>query len=370
MRIGILTFHRAINYGAFLQAFALKTYLTSLGNEVELVDYWPKGHADGYRLLPHSWKKRSLLGKVKFSISFILRYSRAKKRIEGMQRLVETYFGLPTVPYYQTVESLKNLSYDCVVYGSDQIWWKSTIPGYSGFDPVYWGEYLPDSIKKVAYAPSMGIIDLMDQDKEQIKKWLCNFNALSVRESELYEAIHNLTNNEISVVLDPVFLLSIDEWESYCNQLNKEKYILYYNLIPTAESKSLVKKLSKILGCKVFEVTGSVNPFKFSRRSLQTINAIELISLIRNACFVVTSSFHGTAFSILFKKQFYVIGMGEKSGRVSSLLSMLDLDSRLLKTCSIIDSVEMIDYDKVSERINLLVIESKNFIKQSLNLRL
>ena len=74
MKIGILTFHRAINYGAFLQAFALKTYLTSLGNEVEIVDYWPEGHADSYRLLPRSWKKRSLFGKLKFIISFILRF--------------------------------------------------------------------------------------------------------------------------------------------------------------------------------------------------------------------------------------------------------------------------------------------------------
>ena len=179
--------------------------------------------------------------------------------------------------------------------------------------------------------------------------------------------IKPLTEQKVSLVLDPIFLLSRDEWENHCIQLKKGKYILYYNLIPTEESKRLVIELSKIFGCKVLEITGDVKPFKIGKHCLQTINAIEFISLIRNAYFVVTSSFHGTAFSILLKKQFYAIGMGEKSGRVSSLLSMLDLDNRLLKTCPVKTSIEMIDYDSVTEKLNRLVIESKSFIDQSLS---
>lgn len=368
MKIGILTFHRAINYGAFLQAFALKTYLSSLGHEVHIVDYWPEGHADAYRILPHTWKKSSFWGKIKTILLLMLRYKRAKKRRDGMQRLFEKYFGLSIDSLYPTPMSLSNLSYDCLIYGSDQIWWKSTIPGYCGFDSVYWGEFVPISIKKIAYAPSMGIIELSKDDKRQIQCWLNNFSALSVREVELFQEIRELTNKPIAIVLDPIFLLSGDEWGSYCIHIKEEKYILYYNLIPTEESKYLVKELSKRLGFKVLEVTGSVSPFKIGKHTLQTINAIEFISLIRNASFVVTSSFHGTAFSILFKKQFYAIGMGKKSGRVSSLLSMLDLDNRLLNTCPVMTSIEMIDYDGVTERLNRLVIESKNFIKQSLDL--
>lgn len=363
MKIGILTFHRAINYGAFLQAFALKTYLNSLGNEVEIVDYWPEGHADGYRLFPHSWKKRSLFGKVKFFISFILRYSRAKKRIEGMRRLVETYFGLPTVPCYQTVESLKNLSYDCIVYGSDQIWWKSTISGYVGFDPVYWGEYLPDSIKKVAYAPSMGIIDLTLQDKEQIRKWLCNFNALSVRETGLYEAIHGLTDKEMPIVLDPVFLIPRKEWEKFCYPVNRSKYILYYNLIPSEEADLLVKKLRKERNCDVLEITGSVNPLKIGKRYLQTVDAFEFISLIRNADFVVTSSFHGTVFSIIFEKQFFAIGLGKRSGRIESLLQMVGLDDYLLESADEYRE-EKINFGIVKQVLFNHIDDSKSYLKR------
>lgn len=365
MKIGILTFHRAINYGAFLQALALKTYLTSLGNEVEMVDYWPEGHADGYRLLPHSWKKRSFFGKVKFFIYFLLRYSRAKKRIEGMQHLVEKYFGLSVVPRYQTAESLKSLAYDCVIYGSDQIWWKSTIPGYSGFDPVYWGEYLPSSIKKIAYAPSMGIIDLTAQDKEQIKKWLCNFSALSVRETGLYEAIHELTEKQMPIVLDPVFLLSKEQWESLCHPVNKERYILYYNLIPSQEADELVKKLQKRWGYEIVEITGAVNPRKNGKRYVQTADAIEFISLIRNAEFVVTSSFHGTAFSIIFEKQFVAVGFGKKAGRVESLLRQLGIQHCLFQSFSELSFVP-IDYNIVKNKMAKLLESSSSFIQNNI----
>lgn len=364
MKIGILTFHRAINYGAFLQAFALKTHLTSLGHEVEIVDYWPEGHADCYRVLPQSWKKRSLFGKVKFFISFILRYSRTKKRIEGMQRLVKQYFDLPPVPCYQTAESLKSLSYDCVVYGSDQIWWKSTIPGYSGFDPVYWGEYLPDSIKKVAYAPSMGVIDLTDQDKEQIRKWLCNFKALSVRETGLYEAIHGLADKEMPIVLDPVFLIPRKDWEKFCYPVHRSKYILYYNLIPSEEADLLVKKLRKERNCDVLEITGSVNPLKIGKKYLQTADSFEFISLIRNADFVVTSSFHGTAFSIIFEKQFFVIGLGKKAGRVESLLNYLKIKDRLIVQTNNLISKD-IDYKRLKVTLNSLISFSEEYLRKN-----
>lgn len=366
MKIGILTFHRAINYGAFLQAFALKTYLTRLGHQVEIVDYWPEGHADVYRLISKSWKKRSLVGKIKFFISLILRYNRTKKRIECMQLLVEKYFGLTSTPSYPTAESLKNLSYDYVIYGSDQIWWKSTIPNYTGFDPVYWGEYLPDSINKVAYAPSMGIIDLTAYDKEQIKKWLCNFSSLSVRETGLYEAIHGLTDKEMPIVIDPVFLLSKEQWESFCHSVDREKYILYYNLIPSQEADELVKKLQKKCGYDIVEITGAVNPKKIGKRYVQTADAIEFISLIRNAEFVVTSSFHGTAFSIIFEKQFLAVGFGKKVGRVESLLKQLGITQRLI---SDVDNMleDRIDYFSVKKRINFLCIHSMRYLKVSIS---
>lgn len=365
MRIGILTFHRAINYGAFLQAFALKYYLESLGHQVEVVDYWPEGHADVYRLFPHTWKQRSLFGKFKGLISLVLRYERAKKRRDGMRRLVSLYFGLNGTPRYVTPESLRRLSYDCIVYGSDQIWWKSTIPNYSGFDPVYWGEFIPSSVKKIAYAPSMGIIQLTQDDEERIKKWLGNFDVLSVRESSLYEAIHKLTDKEISVVLDPVFLLSEREWSKCCHPIKRGKYILYYNLLPSKEGDILVNKLKQKWGYEVVEITGSVCLKKLGARYVQTADAFDFISLIKNAEFVVTSSFHGTAFSIIFKKQFYAAGFGNRVGRVESLLTQLNIKDRLVRDIYCLPGEE-IDYDAVLKTLYKSLLLSKKYLKQNL----
>ena len=365
MKIGILTFHRAINYGAFLQAFALKHYLESLDHQVEMVDYWPEGHADVYRLLPHAWKQRSLFGKFKGLVSLFFRYGRAKKRRDGMRRLVSLYFGLKDTPRYVTPESLRYASYDCIVYGSDQIWWKSTIPNYLGFDPVYWGEYIPASVKPRAYAPSMGIIDLPREDKEWIKGWLGNFDALSVRESSLYDAIHNLTNKEISVVLDPVFLLSKEVWSKYCYPIKRSKYILYYNLLPSKEGDTLVKQLKLKWGYEVVEITGSIDIKKIGVRYVQTADAFDFISLIKNAEFVVTSSFHGTAFSIIFERQFYAVGFGNRVGRVESLLAQLHIRERLVRNISHLPDEE-INYDAVSEALYRSLLLSKKYLENNL----
>lgn len=361
MKIGILTFHRANNYGAFLQAFALKTYLSSLGHGVEIVDYWPEGHADTYRLLPHSWKERTFLGKIKFLISLILRYNRSKKRSDKMLVLVKKYFDLADIPYYQMPESLTNISYDLMVYGSDQIWWKSKIPNYLGFDPVYWGEYMLKDVRKITYAPSMGIIDLNNEDKDKIRKWLYNFEALSVREIELQQSLQELTNKEISVVLDPVFLLPSVEWEKLCVPVKQSKYILYYNLLRSEEADNLAETVAGQMQCDIVEITGSVHPLKFGKRYVQTANAIEFISLIKNAAFVITSSFHGTAFSLIFRKQFYSIGMGKRAGRVESLLEQLGICDRLIKKTDDLP-INKIDYTILQSKIQSLVLQSQKYL--------
>lgn len=367
MKIGILTFHRAINYGAFLQALALKTYLTSLGCKVDIIDYWPEGHADAYRLFPNFVKKRPIIKKMKFLLSLSLRYERAKKRRNKMQELIKKHFGLAEVPKYPTPESLINVSYDCIIYGSDQIWWNSTIPDYKGYDSVYWGEYIPKDIMKITYAPSMGVINLNEEIKNRIQKWLNNFEKLSVREIGLYESIKDLTDKNISVVLDPVFLLPTAEWERYCIPIKRSKYILYYNLIPSKEADKMADIMAKKMHCDIIEITGLVHAFKFGKRYIQTADAIEFISLIKNASFVITSSFHGTAFSLIFKKQFYAIGMGKRSGRVESLLNQLGISERIITDMNVLPE-KNIDYLEVNDKLQSSIVNSKKFLLEAINI--
>jgi len=366
MRIGILTFHRAINYGAFLQAFALKTYVESLGHYVEIIDYWPKHHADPYSLL-YIPPKASLLGKIKSFVYAWVKLTRAARRKKAMTQLFLTHFGLGSDVHYSAPEGLRAVDYDCIIYGSDQIWSSSVISAYDGFDEVFWGEFVPEQVKKIAYAPSMGVIDISDDQKAQIKSLLKNFDSLSVRETMLKAEIGDLTDRDIPVVLDPVFLMEKSMWKQFCRPVNKGRYILFYNLMQCRESDEVVARLSSKMDCKVIEITGRVEPLKFGKRYVQTASAFEFISYIKDAEFVVSTSFHGTAFSILFEKQFFSVGMQNNSGRVASLLGLLGIEDRLVIDESSPLPQSSIDYSVTTSNLDHIASESRSYLCEVLS---
>jgi len=365
MKIGILTFHRAINYGAFLQAFALKRYLETLGHSVEIIDYWPKHHADRYSLFSCP-PTTNPLGKVKHFVYAWIKLSRAYRRKRGMNRLFHVYLGLGKQVSYPTPGDLRTLNYDCVIYGSDQIWSNSVIGGYRQLDEVFWGAYVPKEIKKVAYAPSMGNIDIRDDEKDQIRDLLKKFSSLSVRETFLKNALNDLTDQEITVVLDPVFLVGKEEWRKFCQPVNGPPYVLFYNLTISKEADEFVEKIGRESGYRVIEITGRVDPFKVGKRYVQTASAFEFLSYIENAQFVVSTSFHGTAFSILFEKQFWSLGMGKNSGRVASLLGLLDIEERLIKDISF-PLKGAVDYSLVTPKTAQLVSESRRYLQGAIS---
>lgn len=364
MKIGIFTFHRARNYGAFLQAFALKKFLKDLDHQVDIIDYWPRAHEYTYKLI--KWNKSaSFKGKIAGFIYSIINFPLARKRKRIMDFNVRQCFDLSQKPKFIHKRDLKDIKYDCIIYGSDQIWWNSTIIGYEGLDPVYWGEYIDKKIKKIAYAPSMGLINLNDQLRNQIKSYLENFSHLSVREIDLRSEILDLTSKSIEVVLDPVFLLNKEYWESLCLPLHNQKYILYYSLMHSKEAVQLVNKLSEDTGYKIIEITGRVDPFKYGKKYVQTASAFDFISLIHDAEIVVSTSFHGVAFSIIFEKQFFALGMQNNSGRVKSLLKILNISDRMLQNINDISNYD-IDYSAVTEKLKIQINKSETYLSKSI----
>lgn len=359
--IGILTFHRALNYGAFSQAYALKTFLESCGHRVSFVDYWPKAHAETYALFRIN-RKVGLIGNVlRFFKALLIAYSLFVRKTK-MEQEVRRFLNLSKAPLYDSVLSLKNApSYDCLVYGSDQIWWNSIVYGYEGFDGVYWGEYMDKTIRKISYAPSMGIIQLGDDEQVNVKTWLKNFDAISVRESELFDVLQPLTQKTISVVLDPVFLLDREYWSNLCTEVKFRDYILFYNVMTSKDAKRFVRLLKKKTGKKVIEITGKVEPFRFGANVVQSASTVEWLSLMYHADSIVSTSFHGVAFSVIFQKNFYALGMSNKTGRVLSLLSSLHIENRLVDGFRDV-FFDAIDYNDVQNRIELLKAESIRFL--------
>lgn len=363
MKIGILTFQRALNYGAFLQAYATMSFLRNNGYNAEMVDYWPREHADYVN--KRKLTARGLINKTKQFIIYLLSTPLFKERTRKMNLLRQHYLGLSKKPLYIKGEELSKTNYDVVVYGSDQIWWNHAI--YSpkiAYDKTYWGYYLPDKTKRVAYAPSMGIIDIQEHDKAFIKDALTKFSSLSTRETSLRDALQPYTYKDITVVLDPVFLPDKEFWlKQIPARKIKEPYLLYYSLIPTHEAHSHAEALAKSKGLRLVEITANVRDFRTSPDLIQTADALEFVSLIRHADYVVSTSFHGTAFSIILEKQFCVVGLGKRSDRVVSLLKQLGIDERYTNVPS---TLENIDYESVNKRLYWMQEASRNYITESI----
>jgi len=146
-----------------------------------------------------------------------------------------------------------------------------------------------------------------------------------------------------------------------------DKYILFYNLNRSNDANILCRKLKDHLGVKVIEIKGKINHLEFRKRVKQSCSPLEYLSLIKNAEYVVSTSFHGTAFSIIFEKQFYTVGLGMNSERVTSLLNYLNIKDRYLNLISSANFKEKIDYKDVNQRLENLKLESITFLDKNIN---
>jgi hypothetical protein len=329
----------------------MQTYLRGLGHEAEVIDYWPNYHAEDYKLIPY-FNAQSFKEKIKSILLLSIGYPTILRRSRQYKKFIRDQFNLFDKPRYINIEAVKQAEYDVVVYGSDQIWRRSNYLLFKGFDEIYFGSYLSAALRKISYAASMGVINLQEEDLVFLKRMMNNFDAISVREAELKKVLEVVTGHEISLVLDPVFLLDKEKWNTLIPERKiHEKYILLYQLISSVESTKLTNKLQGYYGYKVIEIQGRVNSLLYGNRYKQTESPMEFLSLIKNAEFVVSTSFHGAAFSLIFEKQFYAVGMGNNSGRILTLLSSLEIENRYLQNSEDVNIKEAIDYNNVNKKL-------------------
>lgn len=367
MKIGILTYHRAENYGALLQAYALKTYIESLGHNVSFVDYWPQYHSDYFKIFDkHKFEKRTLKGKIFMIIKLLFFFFPKIIRKNRLKQFMYQRLELSKIPLY-TDEDHMTEQYDVVIYGSDQIWRKQNLGGV-GFDHWYFGSDNVQAYKKVVYAGSMGAVSFKDNDESFVFQQMKNFDALSVREKDLHDFLFS-KGIESWLVCDPVFLLSKGEWQKVASQkTTQKKYILFYNLLNSQESVNFANQLSKKTGLPVIEINKCLSFSRFLHRRYVSCSSVEhFLGLIRDAEYVVSNSFHGVAFSIIFEKIFFAVGMGEKANRVISLLSDLEIMSHY-KECdkNLSNELPTLDYCVIGERLQIKITYSKNFVIRSL----
>ena len=345
MKIGILTYHRSHNYGALLQAIALREVLARAGHEVTFIDYWPAYHRHMYALFSfhRMMSRKGIKGKCNYIRDVILYYSCRKKRKDNFEKFISEYIE----PYTSSVDE----NYDVIVHGSDQIWRKQR--ELRSYNPVYFGKHSIAANRKVSYAASMGILPKREADKRKLKDFLSNLNCISVREHDLLDLVYFLGYTEAHQDIDPTLLLTAADWVKMFNlkkNESEEKYALYYKIKDSfdvgslqrfAESKGL--KL-KIVYCKAVDQDTDFR--------IVSADPSQFLELMYNADFVFTSSFHGLAFSLLFHKPF-LASFTNNAGRAASLLSALGLSYCLVSPkIEIPAQIGKINYDQIDSKIN------------------
>ncbi len=263
------------------------------------------------------------------------------------------------------LESL-NDDFDYFVCGSDQIWNVQC----TDFNPNYMLSFVYDKHKCVAYAPSLGAGADNEATKENIAQYTSGFKALSSRETKSSAIIASATKRPVEDVVDPVFLLSSDEWAAISpDRIVKGDYILGYFIGDVDGMRDFARQLGKDKKMPVVVVYKNLRDLKYNFCNHYEVGPAEFVSLLRNATYVVTNSFHAVSFSLIFKKNFRVfVAKGTSDTRVSDLLGDVGLCDRIAEKGQCKDVPEEIHWDSLNTGVLENKIEaSKTFLTNNLN---
>lgn len=360
MRIGILTFHRALNYGAVLQTYALQEYLKSIGHNVKIIDYrQPYIEKIYYKANIGKYKRRNIFMIPFMVLKDILSMKHAEECKSVFEDFRKRFLNITDLPYYNSESIPKD--YDAYFLGSDQIWNPLLT---NGFDDVYCGFFDTIKGKKIVYAASLETKQIKKEQYNNVRKFLANFDYLSLREKSAQQLLSSFTDKEINVVLDPTLLVEKNIWDGLLEKnYALYDYILIYQVRIIPDTYKIAKKLSHKYNLRVIQLSSEINknddirPYPSPNRFL---------TLLKNARYVITTSFHATVFSLLFEKDFYVAkSKNKENDRVISLLNNFNLLSRYVDFDTF-EEKETINYDAVSQHLEIMRKGSINYISNAL----
>lgn len=348
MKVGILTFHRAHNYGAVLQVYALQLYLKKMGYEVEVIDYCPAYIRDVYKLFSREpYRGISFLTGIKVLLARCLKFPRRLLRYYRFWHFSGKHIPLSSQSSGKRSSRPIPAGYDLYVIGSDQVW---DLLITQGFDPVFWGDFpIREGARRITYAASMERLELCRQESEHCRKLLQNFHAISVREVRLQELLQPLTGKKVEVMVDPTLLLTTGDYLKIAIQPKvKRPYLLVYQVGIYKETYRVAEKIAQENGWDILELVPEC-PLYTHRSVRDTAGPCEFLGLFSQAAFVVTTSFHGSIFATVFKKPFYTVSIPGNGNRIPDFLHSLELSDRLI--CSAQDVRQTgIDYRRVQEK--------------------
>lgn len=325
MRIGIITLSASDNCGSLLQTYALKIALRNYG-DVDVINFSSKESHAMYDVPRYKGLKR-----IKY-----------RKRIRDLSKASldysffrQDYIGISGKEYF--IEDLKEIShiYDVVVVGSDQVW-NVQMRDFSEAFFLGWTD-----VKKVAYAPSLGGRHLkLGSNFEQIRKWVNDFSFLSVREELGKQCLEEVTDKDVTKVLDPTLVIDENEWNRIVGEpLIEEDYIFYYSWAYCEDSTSkIVSDTAKRLGLPVYVIDPRKwfyrDPNKLGFTLFESSGPYAFLNLMKYAKMCYVESFHGMVFAYIFRKNYWLLdtheNIAELDSRLKEFVSFLGADDRVL----------------------------------------
>lgn len=359
MRVGIITYHNAYSYGAHLQAYALQEAIRSLGHDAWIIDYKGVGFnapcmRDIFSALRRPWRLPDAINQYRTKKGF-LAFSKWQHRTS----------------HYPSHQALMQNppDFDAYVCGSDQVWQPKLLTDGRAIQDEFFLSFVKNGGKKIAYAPSFGRMP-DDEFIGNIAPYVKQFDHISVREESMVEIVKRIAGHDMPSVCDPTILLGREGFEKMLPKMKTHVGAFFYPLtLNLPRDKEICKSLVAQFGR--LEIVSRNRPLWFIGDNIVP-SPIEWMQRIRDAEFVLTNSFHGTVFSILFHKSFITLNWIKESQniRVKNLLKRLGLTERFfdggsLKSFDAAASAA-VDWDAVDAKMTAWRRESMEYLKEAL----
>ena len=382
-KVGIITIVNVNNYVAELQAFATFRKLQLMGYNAEIINYlYYKDWRYIDSKMSRSFNSMSIKGKIiyfaKYRVaSFVLNKILPLICKDVKQRIANfNSFHQHNTRFSKLYKSMKDLYTDTPIYdvymvGSDQVW----NPNASSSIEPYFLTFAPHSALTVSYASSFGVSKIENNSiANRIKLGLSSIKTISVRESSGVNLVKELTGRTAQLVCDPTLLLNKSEWTMFMKPVSNmpQRYVLIYQLSESDAIVKLATRIGKQEQIPVYRICKRAFKVKKDKGVVNILNAgpSEFLSLITNASFIITNSFHGTAFSINFDVPFYTVVSAKKknNNRMESLLDYVGLGKRIVKDDVDITNLPIVGYDVNATQLKLksFRLESEKFLEDAL----
>lgn len=361
MKVNIITRHAIANYGSILQSYATEKLFKNLGYDTEIINYIPeeektKNLINTYIKNSSFWNKNIITRKLYYIIQ--------RKNINRMNNKFEEYrkeYLNITKKEFNNIKELKSNIPKADIYctGSDQVWGKI---GNQIYDKAYFLDFLPKKSKCISYAASFGTKKINEELNKNLPYLLSKYKNILVRENSALDIVKRSGFKNTNQVLDPTLMLSKEDWNNLClNSKNKNPYILIYQLHHNKNFNKYAKKVKKKLGIELIRINTS-KFFKFKPGKLICLpTPSEFLTYIKNAELVLTDSFHGTVFSIIFNKKFVDILPKKTGTRINSILELFGVEDRLLNDYNDLSIISKeIDFNRINNKLEKERKESKN----------